>query len=356
MAEPQLVGNPRMTIMNQLIHPKKENDSDDSDDESKGNGKRQLTTKGQFGLRIVLPHDKPVVHKTEYLPNGHLSIIITGSSGSGKSHMLLELLPQIANISQIIIASLVPSNPVYRTIRKWCDEEDIEFYLVNNPDEGRSVIEQAISEKDKGKQGVVCFDDFTQQKPSRSDPYNQLVNMTSAMLRNHGYHSIFITQSYTNVPTLYRNNANVRVFFTMNDIHAIRSIKKDILVGKSSISEDDFDSLFALIMRQEHAYLMAVNKGAARALYIWLPQFGEETPPRLVTKARADELGDDNELKRLITKYTEASGSGDALSKMTKHQIYKAIQDYIKYIARQRGEDVEETKRNVMEIYPDVDL
>lgn len=323
----------------------------------KGEGKKKIVTeRGAFGDRIKLSHKTPIKHNSPYLPDGHLSILILGTSGSGKSHLLLDIVPQIANLQTIIACTLIATNPVFVSMQDWCKQKDIEFHLVSDPLTARSTIESAIDSKDENKEGLIIFDDFSSQKSSRSDPYNNVVATTSAMLRNYGFHNIFITQSSLNVPTLYRNNSNVRCVFAMNDIYSIRSIRADLVASRAIKSNEDFDSLFDLVQKNEHAYLMIISKGTKRDIFIYLPSFGENSPPRKVMMNIADELEDDKKLKDLIQKFRTVRGSGnDSYSYMVGHKLLNHIRDYLLFLARSRQESLDDLILQVNQLY-DIDL
>ena len=315
-----------------------------------------LEESGQFGTKIILPHKKDIAHNSVYLPPGHLSILIIGSSGSGKSTLLLELIPQIANLGIIVAATLIRTNPVYEQLAKWCERKEIRFELVDNPISCKETLESCISDMDGSKQGLIIFDDFSQQKSSRSDPYNQCVSMASAMLRNYGWHSCFITQSSTNVPTLYRNNANVRVIFAMNDVHAVRSICNDVLMARVVPDKETFMQLFDKIQKEYHSYLMVVTKGRELNLYIYLPSFGPEAPPRQVVINTKPNLKGDEVLAGLVEKYRSVGTAKDSYTSMMRRKRVEAIKKYIMYISKDTTESYEELLDQAMGVYEDLML
>jgi len=321
-----------------------------------------IVTRGMFGDRIILPHTKPQQHNSEYLPAGHLSFEIIGCSGCGKSHLLLDMLPQIANLSQVIVCSLVVNNPVYDVISRWCEstEDPKEFAVFTDPETAASEIQELMETKKNEKpdtNGIVVFDDFSQQKSGRNDAYNQFTNSVCALLRNYGYHSCFITQSSTNVPTLYRNNVNVRVIFQMNDSHAIQSIRRDLVAGKLVKSSEYFDQLYEMVQSEEHAFLMVVGKGADKRLMIWLPKFGTDKPPKEVEFAATgtESLEDDDHLKKLIGKYEATLEHNDAYSRMQRMQAKEVIKKYIHHLAQDSGVDESSLISEMIHIY-DIDI
>lgn len=296
---------------------------------------------GLFGPKILLKYDKPIKHNSEYLPDGHLCFNIIGASGCGKSHILLSLIPQIANLAQIAICSLITNNPVYKAIGSYCEShkpDPIEFQILTDPQNAQATIETLIENKPEDKQGLIIFDDFSQQKSGRNDPYNQCAASVSALLRNYGYYSAFITQSATNIPTLFRNNANVRICFRMNDQHAIRSIKGDFCAS-GILRPNEFDGLYKQLARVDHSFLMLISKGGKNdRLYIYLP----ETPDARVQEVeiqRMPDLREDSTLVRMIEQIRTWDHSnetaGNSFSRMTKRRMREHLRNYVAYLANQ---------------------
>jgi len=233
-------------------------------------------TQGVLGKQIPITYAPKVKHQCEYFPDGHLSFVITGASGCGKSTILCNIIPQITGISQVIICSLITRNAVYDAIRSYCDDREIEFVVYNEPKAAEEGIEEMLASREPGKNSFIVFDDFARRSSNRNDPYTVCMTSVSRMMRNYSCYSAFITQSSTDVPTLVRNNANVRFLFRMNDHHAVRSARDDF-VSNGFGSEALFDHLMTKI-QPLHSFLMLVNPGK---IYICRP--GERpllyTPP-----------------------------------------------------------------------------
>jgi hypothetical protein len=297
---------------------------------------KKILTSGMFGDKIVLEHDDPVKHDSKVLPNGHLCFTIIGCSGCGKSHVLLSLIPQIANLSQIVICSLITKNKVYDAIEEYCEQKGIQFTILHDPKSAYDAIESMILEKEEGTDGLCIFDDFSHQNLSKNDPYNQCADSVGAMMRNYGYHSAYITQSPTNVPTLFRNNANVKIVFQLNDTHAIRSIRNDYINSGILKTKEEFDELFQMVLDVEHAFLMLVSKGSFKKLFISLPKPGVKDEIKEVEICRTSNVKDDEYLKKRIEDFKGYPFGINATSydKHMKNRLKKDIRDYTVYLAR----------------------
>lgn len=305
--------------------------------------KKPVLASGLFGQKIKVDYDKPVQHNSKYLPNGHLCFNIIGCSGSGKSHVLLSLIPQIANLSQIIICSLITNNPVYDAIERYCESQNpsIEFAVLNDPQTATATIEEMIENKPEKTNGFIILDDFSTQASGRNDPYNKCAAEVSALLRNYGYHSAFITQSATNIPTLFRNNSNVRIVFQMNDTYAIQSIRRDMIGCGVVKDREEFDELYKLVQETEHAFLMMVNKGGQNnKLYIYLPRNGREEVEEVVFDSEQYDPTNDPALEKLLEPYRTCvsaieGGQATAYTLIQRRRIKKMLHGYLSYLCQQ---------------------
>lgn len=324
--------------------------------------KLEYSDDGPFGRTINIKYDQKQKHNNPCFPDGHLCCTIMGCSGCGKSSIMINYIMQIANLSQVIICSLITRNKVYDIMEAYCDEKDIEFKVLNDPITAQNEIENMIENKPDGTNGIVILDDFSQQKSGRSDPYNSFSSSVSALLRNCGYHSAFITQSATNIPTLFRNNANMKIVFQMNDIHAIRSIRADFVGSGVLKNNDEFDELYALIQQKQHSFLMLVCKGGRNnKLYIYLREAGEETDTfksfiQEVIISRGDyEYREDSNLVNMIKEYQEALSKQDLYGRIQKRKIRQMIRNYIGYLAEAVNKSTSQIEDEISNTF-DIDL
>jgi len=219
---------------------------------------------GMFGRQITVNYGKKIKHKSAFLPDGHLSIIITGRAGAGKSFLLLNLIPNV-EISQLVICSRVVRSPVYDALKKYCDDNDIEMALVTDPLTGEELIEDMLERRPDDTHTMVVLDDFSRNNQSRADPYTKFANDISKVMRNSQCYSIMIAQSSTDVNTIFRNNCTVRISFQMMDKYAIKSLKDSFLAGAFG-SEQEFDWLYSLLERQ-HSFIMLVTDSPPRIYF-----------------------------------------------------------------------------------------
>lgn len=251
-----------------------------------------------FGVPgIEITHTEQIKHHSPYLPDGHIVACILGTTGCGKSYVMSQLLPGFARVTQIILCSKVAmdANDMYRAVADYCDRNKIAFGFFNDPATACNGIQSMCDSKKKDDWGVIIFDDFSDQKSSRSDPFNVTMNNVSAIMRNYKYHSIYVTQAPTNVPTLVRNNVCVRVLFHVNNKTNLRSIREDFITVGACEDEEEFNQLYKIILdTSQHSYLMAVTKGSDKRMFIYTPGETPDVPRQVVH----EDLGIDDDLDR----------------------------------------------------------
>lgn len=223
------------------------------------------------GKRLLIEEHAPVKNKFP-LPDGNVMGLITGYAGSGKSYILLSLITQFGNLSQIIVLSKIVGNPIYTAIEGWCQQNKIQYGFASEPNSGAKLIEDMIVQKPMDTWSLIIFDDFNEgSSHSRDNKYNKVQIMSYQMLRNFNCHFITITQAYTGVNTLVRNNVNLLILFGMRQRHAIDAAAIDFenLTGKTN---DEFREVYKMVLKEKHAYVLARVDG----VYIYLPSHGEQ--------------------------------------------------------------------------------
>lgn len=320
-----------------------------------------ILSPGLFGEKInTVPYGIPTKHKSPLLPDGHIACQICGLSGSGKSTLLCEIIPNLSNISHIIICSRIVECPLYDAIREYCEtrDEPIKYAIANDPITAKTEIQAFVQDKPKETGGVIIFDDFSDMKPSKADPYNNCVNLVSAMLRNYGFHNFFITQSPINVQTLYRTNACIKILFKINQVHAIRSICDDFTCS-GLLNKQEFMGLFNVINRVEHSFLMLISRGSVDKdkLYIYLPSeaSGNKNEPitsqlKEVEIIRSPKIDEDTTIRQLA-EIIHSNSVNTPFERLQKRKANKQLKTYIDYLISQYGGDPDTIYDEIERVY-----
>jgi uridine kinase len=183
-----------------------------------------------MGYTIKRKQNKELVHKSRLLKNNSNFIMVSGSTGTGKSTLLLALLVCFSNkVKHIVLASAKMVDDAHKSIEKYCKKESIEFHYVHDADQCNNTLADILDSKKESEHVIVIFDDFNINFTSQgNDPLNQIIIKVFALLRSQNCSGIIVTQTYYNVPTKVRENCNMRIVFKMDNVHSHRALINDI--------------------------------------------------------------------------------------------------------------------------------
>ncbi len=225
------------------------------------------------GQRIAVKHGHEVENKAP-LPNGHVLGCIVGASGTGKSTIVCSLIPKFGHLTQVMVFSKVIGNAVYDAVEQYCDSQGIQYGFASDPEEGAELIERFIEQKGPEDYSLTIFDDFSRgNSQSREEPHNRLQNTVFQVLRNYRNHALVISQSYTGVPTLVRNNTVLQILFRMRGEPSTRSAATDF-ENMTGIPAEVFRQLYAFVQKEPHGFLMC----NARDIFLYLPEQLKDNP------------------------------------------------------------------------------
>lgn len=194
-------------------------------------------------LKNAIPHDREpeVLHiNSHFFPPGFACTLLVGPAGSGKTQLLLALVPQLTDtIKYVFLVTEIMGNLIHQSVLKWCNDNKIKGQMVYTPDAFDRNISELISKKalTPDKQAAIIFDDF-----SKSKAYIELVTHALATLRNSKCHFFVLTQSITPVPTPMRQNLNTMVWFKQNTKSQLDTIEKDLVLPEC-IESDQLKAL-----------------------------------------------------------------------------------------------------------------
>lgn len=123
-----------------MTDKKQDEQQQDKKQDKKQKGKAQILEEGgAFGKRVSVPITPREQHISDIFPPGHLSIMIVGKSGCGKSFLVRELVPNIGNISQVIMLTKIINNPVSLALKQWCEHTPIHSRPIGKHDPNKHV-------------------------------------------------------------------------------------------------------------------------------------------------------------------------------------------------------------------------
>ena len=171
-------------------------------------------------------------------------MLIVGSSGTGKTNTLLNIIDQTNCFHRFYIACRNLDQPLYKYFidklkevsnNTGVNEEDL-FIATNNIDDLPE-----IDKFDKNVNNLIIIDDFV------GDSTKNLKKISNYFIRSRTFNTsiVFITQSYFEVPKIIRINTDYIVFKGTNDIDDLRMIIRKYFKGE----DDKIVNLYEKVMK-----------------------------------------------------------------------------------------------------------
>lgn len=247
---------------------------------------------GAWGEKITYTMPPLKAHKCPLFAAGHISAYVVGGSGAGKSVCVLNMLPNIEDLAQVCIFTLVPDNPVNEVISQWCNEHAIQYMCCSDPETGQSALEEFIKQKPPDKAGICVCDDFVRQNARPDDPYKLFITGIAQFLRNVKYHNIMMTQSPKGLPEGVRNNVNLRIIFKCESPKSLVPISDEFECAGMGPPRY-FNALYhGMLKGGRFSYLCLVSDQDEPRIFIHLQNRGENHMARLPTFEQADRKGE----------------------------------------------------------------
>lgn len=215
-----------------------------------------MLSKSLYGKGIVKPKSQCINHNNPILGKGCVFGIISGKTGTGKTWLLLDILPNFTSKTKyIIICTKITNNTAHDSIETYCEKAKIKFYKYHDVEDAKEGCEKIINKKSEDDHVVFIFDDFLPLKKSET-PEALLAITVFSWCRNYSCSALILTQKYTFVNTQIRVNSNIRWVFQTDSVHSLRSIADDC---SSTFYQKEFkfmDVYNEFIVKDIHNYMI----------------------------------------------------------------------------------------------------
>lgn len=220
----------------------------------------------------IKDYSKCIQNKINYInpnplaPQHPFRLLIIGPSGSGKTNMMIDLIINHICFDKIYIFAKDLEEPLYEFLEdffKRCKETiekklgqvipEISFFsdeLDNVPD---------IDEIDKKKQHLIIFDDFVTEK--EQDEVKEIF----VRGRKKNISTIYLSQSYFDVPKIVRLNAQYFALFNISDRKELRAIAD---THSSRVDFKKFMQLYQEIVKEPYQFMVIDTKTTKMPLHI----------------------------------------------------------------------------------------
>lgn len=221
-----------------------------------------------LGITIKRPNTKYIEHKSKLLIPGSNRILIAGSSGTGKSTLVLQLIPQFSNkTTTIILASVKPYDDVHTAVEKYCKQQKIKFIKTTNEDETSSALNDLLEQKDKNEHAIFIADDFAVQSSDTSKKEgsaHSIMNTCAKVFRSFQISIIFITQQYHGFSTAVRDNVNMKIIFQLSNRYSIDAFIQDEIGRFYDGSNEtevrkDLRQIYRRVYEKPHAWILSLS-------------------------------------------------------------------------------------------------
>lgn len=193
----------------------------------------------------------PYININSLAPQWPFRLIINGSSDSGKTNMLTDLVLNHLYYDSIRVYAKDLTEPLYVMLREFfgrVNESDgvhIDAHFINTLDIPN------IDEIDNTKQHLFIFDDFVLEKDQEA------IHDLFIRGRKRNISTIYISQAYFKIPSVVRDNATYFALYACGNKKLIRSIAD---THSTRVDFKQFMRIYKACMCEPYTFLLIDNK------------------------------------------------------------------------------------------------
>lgn len=218
-------------------------------------------------VTIKRPNTKHISHKSKFLLDGANLIGIFGKTGSGKSTVLLQILPMFSNKTKTIILASIKNDDVYDAIRDYCAEMKINYIKTSNEEETMNALNDLVEKKSKDEHAIFIADDFavaSSETSKKEGSAMNIVTIASKILRSYEISMIFVSQTYYAYPTQLRENLNIKIVFQMCNHYSVDSFVSDesgrYYDGTNDTTvKSDIKAIYRRVFENPHDFIVCLS-------------------------------------------------------------------------------------------------
>ena len=189
-------------------------------------------------LKHYLPiPDNGYNNKYKHIPQWPFRLLICGSSGAGKTNLLLNLILQYLSYDRLFVYAKDLSEPKYEYLQELFNDDDDNV----DSEEEEEVVAALFSSDDKvisvddldaNKQNLIVFDDYVTSRDQKK------IDDLFIRGRKKNVSIIYLTQSYYQTPKNIRLQCNYLILFRSCNQREINTILRDHALDPKTVKEN----------------------------------------------------------------------------------------------------------------------
>jgi hypothetical protein len=171
-------------------------------------------------VKLIAQDSEKHIDLNPLAPQWPFRALIVGSSGSGKTNMVLDLILNHIYYDKIYIYAKNLDQPIYEFLEEFLNKAKDEGELIDYSINSELNEDLKLDNFDNDGQTLIIFDDFITEKDQH------LISDLFVRGRHKNISTIYISQSYMDIPKLIRKNSNYLALYKDDDLDNVKRVLK----------------------------------------------------------------------------------------------------------------------------------
>lgn len=202
-------------------------------------------------IKKTLKNDVKYKANKFFLPKNPFHSLIIGSTGSGKTSLLLNMLLKWMKFDKVILCAKMKEEDKYQFLEKFFTDVSKQTKLpINNYFESYNNLQElpdVSTYENDGTTKIIIFDDMVNEKDQ-----NKILDYFIAG-RKKGFSCMYLSQRFTNIPKVIRNNCHLYIIYAQRP-KEVGIIYQDLINGDMDLKE--FRTLFNTFTKKKYDFMV----------------------------------------------------------------------------------------------------
>lgn len=199
---------------------------------------------------IIFDEGERFKNLNDLAPQWAFRLLVIGPSGCGKTNLVTDLLLNHVFYTRIYIYAKDPYERFYEFLKDFfelsIENKVLKDYQITDELNEKILLDEL--EKNKKDQTLVIFDDFINEKESEQKPIKTLFTQG----RKKNVSTIYISQTFMDIPKIIRKNSNYLVLFKMEDDGEV----KELIRRYSGGNRDKVFEMYKEATKEPHNFFL----------------------------------------------------------------------------------------------------